>query len=104
MADIDHQNFNPTQSLMQPKPVTMAAAATVAPTTRLTRFTGTTPITTITPPVTGYHELVFVFTTATAGHLGTGGNIQAAYTSIADRPIIVYYDPRTALYYVGTVA
>lgn len=101
--DGDFNQLNPVQSTIMPKPVTMAAAATVAPTTRFTRFTGTTPITTITPPVLGYHELVFVFTTATAGHLGTGGNIAVAWTSIADRPIILFYDPRTALYYPMTV-
>ena len=104
MSDLNHQNFSPVQSDKQPLPVTMASAATVAPTTAFTRFTGATPISTITPPVTGYHELTFVFTTATAGHLTTGGNIHAAYTSIADRPVKVYYDPRTALYYVQTVA
>lgn len=103
MSDLLHQNIGCVQSDKNKGPVTMASAATVAPTTRLTRFTGTTPISTITAPVSGYHELVFVFTTATAGHLAAGGNIATAYTSIADRPIHLYYDPRTKLYYVGTV-
>ena len=95
--------LGPAQSAIMPKPRTMASAATVAPTTAFTRFTGATPITTITPPVNGYHQLTFVFTTATAGHLGTGGNIATAWTSIADRPITLHYDPRTALYYVNSV-
>lgn len=104
MSDLDHQQFNPTQSNKQQLPTTMASAATVTPKHRFTRFTGTTPISSITPPVTGYHELVFVFTTATAGHLAAGGNIHAAYTSIADRPVLLCYDPRTSLYYVHSVA
>jgi len=103
MSDLNFQNLSTVQSNQQPLPVSMASAATVAPTTAFTRFTGATPISTITPPVTGYHELTFVFTTATAGHLAAGGNIATAYTSIADRPIKVYYDPRTSLYYVQTV-
>jgi hypothetical protein len=103
MSDLNFQQFSSVQSDKQPLPVTMASAATVAPTTRFTRFTGATPITTVTPPVTGYHELVFVFTTATAGHLATGGNIATAWTSIADRTISLHYDPRTALYYLSTV-
>lgn len=104
MNDSDSNALNPTQSSVSPAPRTMAAAATVAPTTRFTRFTGATPISTITPPINAYHELVFIFTTATAGHLAAGGNIHAAYTSIADRPVLLCYDPRTALYYVQSVA
>ena len=103
MSDLNFQNFSTVQSDKQPLPVTMASAATVAPSTAFTRFTGATPISVITPPVTGFHMLVFVFTTATAGHLAAGGNIATAWTSIADRPITLFYDPRTALYYVHTV-
>lgn len=103
MNDSDSNALNPTQSSVSPAPRTITAAATIAPTTRFTRITGATPISTITPPINAYHELVFVFTTATSGHLAAGGNIATAYTSIADRPVMVFYDPRTALYYVGTV-
>ena len=104
MSDLNFQNFSPVQSDKQPLPVTLASAATVTPTTAFTRLTGTTPVTTITPPVTGYHELTFVFSSAYSTAFNTGGNIHAAYTSVADRPVKVYYDPRTALYYVQTIA
>lgn len=103
MSDLLFQQLSTVQSDKQPLPVTMASAATVAPTTAFTRFTGATPISTITPPVSGFHMLVFVFTTATAGHLATGGNVATAWTSIADRPITLFYDPRTALYYVHSI-
>jgi hypothetical protein len=108
MSDLNHQDFSTVQSDKQPLPVTIAGAATIAPTTKLTRITGTTQITKITPPVTGYHELTFIFSSAYASAFNTGGSgagaIHAAYTSVADRPITLYYDPRTTLYYVGTVA
>lgn len=108
MSDLLHQNLSTVQSDKNDQPTTIVAAATISPVHKFTRITGTTPITKINPPVSGYHELTFVFTTATAGHLATGGvapgAVHAAYTSIADRPVTLYYDPRTKLYYVGTVA
>lgn len=104
MSDLNHQDFNVVQSNLQPLPVLITAAATIAPTTRFSTITGATPITTITPPVTGYHELVLMFDAATVNGLNTGGNINAAYTPVIGRPVVLYYDPRTALYYVGTVA
>lgn len=102
--DIDFNLFTVCHSASMPKPVTLASAATIAPTCRFTRLTGTTPVTTITPPFpNAYHELVFVWTTGTANGFNTGGNIAVAYTTIADRPIVLYYDPRTALYYPAAV-
>lgn len=106
--DLNFQQLSTVQNNLQPSPVTLASAATIAPTTKLTRITGTVSITKITPPVTGYHELTFIFTSAYATAFNTGGSgagaIHAAYTSVADRPVTLYYDPRTALYYVMTVA
>lgn len=105
--DLNFQKLSSVQSNVMPMPVTIASAATISPTTRFTRITGTTPVTKIVPPVTGYHELVFVWTTGTAGAFAAGGSgagaIHAAYTTISDRPVVLYYDPRTALYYVATV-
>ncbi len=104
----DMQALVSPQSELAPKPVTMASAATIAPTTKFTRITGNTSITKITPPVNGYHELVFVFDDAHANAFNTGGaapgDIATAYTSIVDRPVTLYYDPRTQKYYVQTVA
>lgn len=108
MSDLNHQDFSSPQSDQQVGPQTLASAATIAPLSKFNRITGTTPVTKITPPVTGYHELVFVWTTGTSGGFATGGSgagaIHAAYTTITDRPVVLYYDPRTQLYYVGTVA
>lgn len=104
----DMQALVSPQSALQPKPATLASDATITPTTKLTRLTGTTSITKITPPVEGYHELVFVFDSAYATAFNTGGSgagaIASAYTSVVDRPVTLFYDPRTQLYYVQTVA
>jgi len=104
--DLNFQQLSTVQNNLQPAPRTIAAATTIARTTKLTRVTGTTVITTITPPVTGYHELTLVFSTGTASQLDSnGGNISpTTYTTITDRPVTLYYDPRTALYYIMTVA
>ena len=108
MSDLLFQDLSTVQSDKNKLPATFAAAATIAPVTKFSRITGATPITRIVPPVTGYHELTFVFTTATANVLATGGSgtgaIHANYTSVADRPVTLYYDPRTTLYYVMAVS
>jgi hypothetical protein len=94
---VAQEAFAEPQGSLNPKPATLASAAT--------RITGAVIITTITPPQDGFHILWLVFTTgATANALNTGGNIAAAWTSVADRPIALLYDPRTALYYPQTVA
>lgn len=102
-GDNSFQNFSSVQSGLQPKPVTMAAAATIAPTTRLTFLTGTTQLATITPPVEGHHELILCFTNGSPGALLTSGNIHDAYTPIQNRPFALQYDPLTAKYWVQTV-
>jgi hypothetical protein len=100
-------DFNVAQSIEQPTPTTIASAATITPTQRFTRLTGTTSVTKINPPVLAYHELVFVWTTGTANGFNTGGSgagaIAVAYTTITDRPVVLYFDPRTKLYYPQTV-
>lgn len=84
-------------------PPTIAAATTIAPTTRLTFLTGTTQVATITPPATGYHEIVLCFTDGSPGALLTSGNIKTAYTPIQNRPFSLFFDPITALYWVQAV-
>ena len=100
-------DFYTAQSEQQPAPTTIASAATITPTQKFTRITGTTPVTKINPPVDAYHELTFVWTTGTANGFNTGGSgsgaIAVAYTTIADRPIDLCYDPRTGLYYPKAV-
>src|SRR3990172_4165029 len=101
MSDILHQNFGVAQSNLQPKPVTITAAAAISPTTRFSRITGATPITSITPPTSVYCEVVLVFDAATVNGLNTGGNIAVAYPPVSNRPICLSYDPRTSLCILG---
>lgn len=103
MSDLLHQNLNTVQSDKCPNPVTLASAATIAPTTKLTFVTGTVTIATITPPVSGYHELTLCFITASPGVFLTSGNIQIAYQPVINRPITLHYDPSTAKYWVAAV-
>lgn len=81
------------------KPVTMASAATIAPTTFLTFLTGTVPPATITPPINGAHLLAFVGTSATPPVTATSGNIQIATTMVANKMLLMAYDPGTNKYY-----
>lgn len=101
--DLNFQNFSSVQNSNQPMPVTLASAAVIAPTTRLTFVTGTAQVATVTPPVTGHHELVLCFTNAAPGALLTSGNIQFAYQPIQNRPFALQYDPLTAKYWVQAV-
>lgn len=103
MSDLYHQNLATVQSDKQPNPVTLASAATIAPTTFLTFVTGTVTIATITPPVSGAHMLALCFVTASPGVFLTSGNIQIAYQPIINRPVLLIYDPATAKYWVVAV-
>lgn len=104
MSDLNYQDFDSVQSGLQPKPVTMAAATTIAPTTRLTFLTGTTQVATITPPVSGYHELVLIFTDANPGALLTSGNIKTAYTPLQNKSFSLHYNPLDGKYWTEAVA
>lgn len=99
--DLDFQNISTVQNSLQPQPVTVAAATTIAPTTFLTLVTGTTTVATITPPVTGTHLLALQFTTTTPGTVATTGNILLGSTTIAQNvPILLIYNPITAKYVI----
>jgi len=101
LADIDFNQLSTVQSDKQPTPKTIASATTVAPTTFLTFITGTTAITTITPPVPGQHMLAFIFTTTTPGAVQTTGNVLVGSTTIAQNsPVLFFYDPIQAKYYI----
>lgn len=96
--DLTAADLASPQSALQPKPPTIASAATIAPTTALTIVTGTVQVATITPPADGYHILWFKFTNASPGALLTSGNIETAYTPVQNRPFAMLYDPSTAKY------
>lgn len=77
MSDLYHQDFHTVQSGLQPKPPTIDSAASITPITKLTFVRGSVQIANITPPVTGYHELTFIFTGG--GMVGSGpplGDVQ----------------------------
>lgn len=99
--DLNFQNFSTVQSKMQPKPKTIASAADIedAVIGFLSIITGTTAIATIDPPVSGAHMLVLVFTNANPGGVTTGGNVANAVDPSQYVPVLLFYDPNTALYY-----
>ena len=101
---LNFQNLSTVQDSKQPRPYTIASAATIAPTTRMTFVSGTVQIATITPPIDGYHELILVFTNAAPGVCLTSGNIMTACAPVQNVPVNFYYDPNQRKYYAGRVA
>lgn len=101
MSDLMHQDFGVAQSDKQQLPVTVASAATIVPRTRLTFVTGTVAVANITPPTSGYCELLLCFTNAAPALMLTTGNIQFAYQPIQNRPILFCYDPTTAKWWAA---
>lgn len=95
--DLNFEKMSTVQSNLQPGPVTIVAAATVAPTTFLTQLTGTVAIATITPPVSGSHMLAL--NPAATGTTVTTGNIALASTFVVNKVMLMVYDPNTAKYY-----
>lgn len=102
-ADLIEGNFAVNQSDKQPDPVTIASAATIAVTTKLTFVTGTVTIANITPPLTGYTEITLCFTNGAPGVFLTSGNIKTAYQPIQNRPIDLCYDRPSAKWWVKAV-
>lgn len=96
--DLNFQDLSIVQSDKQPMPVTLASAATVAPTTGLTYISGTVQIATVTPPVTGYHMLIFVFTDGSPGTFLTTGNVSQAIVPTQNLPTFLFYNPITGTY------
>lgn len=92
------QNLSTVQNKQQPTPPTITAAATISPSTFITKVTGNTPIATITPPVDGQHMLCIIPGTTTG--FTTGGNIAGATTTVASRAYLFIYEPIAATYYV----
>lgn len=104
MSDLLHQEIGSVQSDKQQMPKTIASAATIAPTTRLTFLTGTVEVATITAPVTGYHELVLIYTNGSPGNLLTTGNIKTAYTPLQNKSFSLHYNPIDKKYWTEAVA
>lgn len=103
MSDLNFQQFSTVQSELQPGPVTLASAATIAPTTFMTLVTGTTQLVTITPPVSGCHMLCLVFPDA-MGVFSTAGNIINAVDPGVNLPVFMVYNPLTGKYHAGPIS
>jgi hypothetical protein len=101
--DENFQQLSTVQSNVMLQPVTIASAATVAPTTFLSFISGTTAIATVTPPATGTHMLAFVFTTTTPVAFTTTGNIKAVATPTTNLPVFLIFNPIEAKYYPGVL-
>lgn len=96
--DLNFQNLSTVQNDKQPMPVTLASDTTVAPTTFMTYVTGTAQIGTITPPATGQHMLIFIFTDGSPGTTLTTGNITQAIVPTQNLPTFLFFNPITAKY------
>ncbi|MET0787064.1 MAG: hypothetical protein ABWY25_10195 [Paenisporosarcina sp.] len=102
MSDLNFQDLSTVANMLQPKPPTIASAATVAPSTFLSFISGTVAIATVTPPATGVHMLAFVFTTTTpTAFTTTGGNIKAVATPTTNLPVFLIWNPLESKYYVS---
>lgn len=99
-SDLTFQNFSTAQGIQQPKPVTVASAATIAVTGFLTFISGTVAIATITPPLEGAHLLALVFTNANPSAFTGAGNVQSTKDPAQNELVLLCYDPITAKYYV----
>ena len=97
--DLNFQNLSTVQGATQPKPPTIASAATIAPTTFLSFVSGTVAVATITPPEDGVHLLCFIFTTTTPVAFTTTGNIKAVATPSSNIPCFLVYNPVDGKYY-----
>jgi len=79
---------------------TMAAAATIAPTTFHTILTGTTQVSTITIPFVGFSgTLAFTFTNGSPGATLTTGNIVLATTVVQYKTVLMTYSQQTSKWY-----
>lgn len=98
MSDLEFQKMSSVQGFPGGGVRTIVAAATIAPTTFLTKLSGTTALANITAPVSGAHLIAIVAGTTTAAFT-TSGNI-ASVTTAADTtsPILFIYDPVTGDY------
>jgi hypothetical protein len=104
MPDLQFQNLSTVQSNLQPLPPTIASASVISPTAFLTFISGSVQIATINPPVSGAHMLIFIFTNGAPGAFATTGNIKTATAPAQNIPVVLVYDPITALYWSGKLS
>lgn len=101
--DNTFQQLSTVQSAAMQQPLTITAAATIAPKTFLTIVSGTTAVATITPPIEGAHMLaIVVSTTNFSGFLTTGNILVASLTNStvwANKLNLFAYNPISGKYY-----
>ena len=92
----DWATLSPTN---QSAPVTLASAATIAPTTFLTVLTGNVAVTIITPPVLHTHMLALQFagTGGITATTGVGG-ILTTTASVAGQIMLLVFNSSTQRY------
>jgi hypothetical protein len=79
----------------------LASAGTIAPVKYITHVTGTTAITTITPPAScGSKACAVVLIPDAANVYNTGGNIANALTATVNVPVVGVYDSTTGKWYL----
>jgi len=98
------QQLSTVQSDQQPKPPTVAAAATIAVNNFLTVISGTTDIATITPPIANAVQTIgLIFTTTSPGALLTTGNIAVGSTTLVTNKLnILVWNPLTSKWYLNS--
>jgi hypothetical protein len=78
----------------------IAASATIAPVSDVTRVTGTVPIATITPPNAYFSGPLYLYSTdASPFTTVTTGNIALATTVTQFRTLAMIFDPSTSKWY-----
>lgn len=87
--------------LTGPLPPTIESAARVAPTTFLTRISGTVSIETITPVTGGAHLICLVFTDPFPAAFLTTGNIATALQPVQNNATFLMFDPLSNKYFAS---
>jgi len=78
--------------------LTLASAATIAPTHKCHIVSGTAEIATITVPWTGVQGVIYLVASG-AWTTATSGNIAKAITAVANAVVPMVYNPVTAKWY-----
>lgn len=106
-ADLNYERLSTVQTPQMERPFTITAAATIAPTGKLTFVEGQTQVANITPLIpNAYQEVTLCFTHAAPGAFLTNGTaypVKTAYQPIQNRPIDLCYDPLSNYWWVKAV-
>lgn len=97
---IDGKTMIGKGNVVDPTIATLASATTIAPTDLITRITGNTTISTITPPNPYFNGPLSLYNTdSSVGGWDTGGNIALAGTMTRYKKFDFIYDPSSGKWY-----